>query len=275
MQRLAADAGITASAEAIEGVQKLYDPDSSEPFTLAHVNAVCHLLADSGDFSLANLERIIAGHKETLHEVIKQYDVMGFFEDIPLDEKARALMPRMMKVISPEGRKNLAQCLEAHFGELFPAMNLPGAKAMASDNTPESAAAAGSGARSDADALLEVIRSAPGRIVAVVGARSSGKSKFIREQIMPALQDAGPAILADCASGLTEYAIRELGRPGTVVLDSFDVFSSRLNRGARRVLRPLDPARKASLVLVTDGTCVGDLFELRRWTRPFWTISLS
>ena len=136
---------------------------------------------------------------------------------------------------------------------------------MASDNTPESAAAAGADARSDADALLEVIRNAPGRIVAVVGARSSGKSKFIREQIMPALQDAGPAILADCASGLTEDAIRELGRPGTVVLDSFERFlkspEPRRKAGLEAIL---DPARKASLVLVTDGTCVGDLFELRR-----------
>jgi len=93
---------------------------ANEPFTLAHVTAVCHLLCDSGRLDVASLQRILAEHENALNRIINQYDVIGFVEDIPFDERARVLLPRMMKVISEEGRQNLAECLNSHFVELFP-----------------------------------------------------------------------------------------------------------------------------------------------------------
>jgi NAD-dependent SIR2 family protein deacetylase len=93
---------------------------ATEPFTLAHVTAVCHLLCDSGRLDVTSVQRILAEHENTLNRIINQYDVIGFVEDIPYDERARVLLPRIMKVISEEGRQNLAECLTSHFVELFP-----------------------------------------------------------------------------------------------------------------------------------------------------------
>lgn len=123
IQHLAAPSGLAFDTESVKQLLDRYDSsDLAEPFTLAHVNAVCHLLYDSGDMSPAGLKRTLEDHGETLNRIINQYDVIGFFEDIPLDEKARALLPRMMKVISKEGRKNMAECLASHFCDLFPTL---------------------------------------------------------------------------------------------------------------------------------------------------------
>jgi len=121
IQNLAQSAGLPLDPDSTKQLLDRYDnSDLAEPFTLAHVNAVCHLLYDSGDMSPAGLKRTLDDHGETLNRIINQYDVIGFFEDIPLDEKARALLPRMMKVISKEGQKNMAECLASHFCDLFP-----------------------------------------------------------------------------------------------------------------------------------------------------------
>ncbi len=128
INKLTAQAGITFEQAVIEQLQMgCGKSDPREPFTLAHVTAICHLLCDSGDLSIASLGRILEDHGDTLNRIINQYDVMGFIEDIPFDAAARALLPRMLKVISKEARRSfggspalVAECLTSHFGELFP-----------------------------------------------------------------------------------------------------------------------------------------------------------
>jgi len=128
INKLTAQAGITLEQAIVEKLQLCCGKsDPREPFTLAHVTAICHLLCDSGDLSIASLERILEDHGDTLNRIINQYDVMGFIEDIPFDAAARALLPRMLKVISKEARRSsggspalVVECLTSHFGELFP-----------------------------------------------------------------------------------------------------------------------------------------------------------
>jgi hypothetical protein len=122
IRKLAERAGIGFDPEIIQQLQDLCDKSEEEkPFTLAHVNAVCHLLCDKGKLDPPALRGILAAHLDTLNRIINEYDVIGFVEDIPFDEAARALLPRMLKV-SKEGRQNLAECLKSHFGELFPTL---------------------------------------------------------------------------------------------------------------------------------------------------------
>jgi len=121
IHKLAEQAGIGLDPEIIQQFQDRCG-DPKEVFTLAHVSAVCHLLCDAGKLDTLTLKRILEDHQDTLNRMINQYDVIGFIEDIPFDAAARALLPRMLKVVSKEGRQNLAECLTSHFGELFPTL---------------------------------------------------------------------------------------------------------------------------------------------------------
>jgi len=106
----------------VERLQKEHDEAKEGPFTLAHVSAVCHLLCDEGKLDVPTLDRVLAENRESLNRMINEYDIIGFIEDIPFDAEARALLARMIKVVSKEGRQNLAECLTTHFAELFPAL---------------------------------------------------------------------------------------------------------------------------------------------------------
>jgi len=121
IEQLTQKAGISFDPEIIRELKKeSAGRKKNNPFTLAHVNAVCHLMCDSGDLSGSGLKDVLTRYGETLDRIINRYDVIGFVEDIPFDEAARALFPRMLKVISKEGYRNFAECLCDHFGELFP-----------------------------------------------------------------------------------------------------------------------------------------------------------
>jgi len=123
IRKLAQQASIGFDPEIIHQLQDRCDnSDPKEPFTLAHVNAICNLMCDSGSLDSPTLQRTLADNLDTLNRLINQYDIIGFVEDIPFNEAARALLPRMMKVISKEGRQNLAECLSGHFKELFPTL---------------------------------------------------------------------------------------------------------------------------------------------------------
>jgi hypothetical protein len=120
---LCAMQGVNASLDSaiVERFFELETKGSTDnPFTLAHISAVCHLMCDGGKLDLPTLELVLAEHRDSLDRLINQDDVSGFIEDIPFNEEARALLARMIKV-SKEGRRNLAECLKKHFTELFPA----------------------------------------------------------------------------------------------------------------------------------------------------------
>jgi hypothetical protein len=123
VDKLAKKAGISIEPETTNRLKdKFSKRKQGDPFTLAHVNAVCHLMCESGDLSLSALEDILERYQEILNRIINQNDVIDFIEDIPFDEAARVLFLRMLKVISREGFQNFAECLFDHFKELFPGL---------------------------------------------------------------------------------------------------------------------------------------------------------
>jgi hypothetical protein len=124
IRRLADKAGISFEPGIIQQLQDLCDKsETKEPFTLAHVNAICHLLCDSGNLDLPALNNNLAKYRDTLNSIIN-LDVIGFVEDIPFDEAARALFTRMLKVVSKQRFQSFAECMCNHFGELFPNVGL-------------------------------------------------------------------------------------------------------------------------------------------------------
>jgi len=121
IKSIACREGIEFENSVVERLRNLYENSpEDERFTLAHVNAACHLLCDSGGRTLADLDAILSEHGEALNRLINRHDVMGFVEDVPDESGARSLLPRMMKLVFVEGRRDVAECLSRHFEELFP-----------------------------------------------------------------------------------------------------------------------------------------------------------
>jgi tetratricopeptide (TPR) repeat protein len=118
----------------------------------------------------------------------------------------------------------------------------------------------------EAQAVVELVLNSPARVVVILGPRNSGKSEFIRCQVVPRLESYGPVLLFDCLSGLTEEICEALTRPATVViLDSFDRFLCSSGEGRDAALRSLfTEHRHATLVLITDCQSLPEIFSLRQ-----------
>jgi hypothetical protein len=120
IKAIAAQEHIEFEDAAVKKLRELYETTSEESrFTLAHVNAVCHLLCESGGRTLADLQPILDTHSGVLNRLINHFDVMGFMEDVPDQMAARSLLPRMMKLVFLEGRQDVAECLSCQLEELL------------------------------------------------------------------------------------------------------------------------------------------------------------
>ena len=118
--RLAQDAGIQFQADVIEALVRRYDeaPDGSREFTLAHVQAVCNILAGSSLVDMEHYEKVISSDEDALHVVLNVNDIVSWVEDIE-DEVRRNMFRKVMKVVPVESKKLLAAYLRAHFSDLL------------------------------------------------------------------------------------------------------------------------------------------------------------
>lgn len=123
---LARRAGIEFEPGVIQAIMKRYDETAGEdqPFTLAHVQAVCNILAGSTHVDMASYERVMQDDGEALDIALNAFDIVSFVEDIP-DEKGRNLFRKVMKVIPVEGKKKLARYLNENFSDLFTPPEFP------------------------------------------------------------------------------------------------------------------------------------------------------
>lgn len=118
--RMARRAEIRFEPAVIQAIMQRYreSMDSERPFTLAHVQAVCNILADSKHVDLASYERAVENNSEALDMALNVCDFVSYVEDIP-DETSRSLFRKVMKVIPVESKKILAKRLKENFADLF------------------------------------------------------------------------------------------------------------------------------------------------------------
>jgi hypothetical protein len=93
-------------------------PRSDEKFTLAHVQAVCHILAATQTLDYDSYRRAFESNVNALHQAINVCDIIGFVEDLswPNDVWLR----NMIQVTLRESKERIAEFIKQHYDELVP-----------------------------------------------------------------------------------------------------------------------------------------------------------
>jgi hypothetical protein len=117
---LSRKAGIVFEREAVDAIVRRYDASQGtrRPFTLTHVQALCHLLCTSSRIDVAAVERVERDELASLDLVLNEYDLFGLMEDVPF-ESQQSVLRQVTKFISDPGRQKLADCLQHKFSEIF------------------------------------------------------------------------------------------------------------------------------------------------------------
>lgn len=118
IEGLAQEAGIAFDADVVREITRRYKEYSkaSPPFSLAHVQAVCNILARSPRRDVASYNQVIQENLDALDLALKIYEIMSFVEDIP-DE----LRPSLFRTVTnqvPESQAVL-NALAANAKRLF------------------------------------------------------------------------------------------------------------------------------------------------------------
>ncbi|MGD0201323.1 MAG: SIR2 family protein [Bryobacteraceae bacterium] len=122
ISRLARKAGIQFDPQVIRAIMRRYDDTqrSARPFTLAHIQAVCNILASAAQINLARYEEVLLTEGQALDVALNVCDIISFVEDIP-DELGRNFFRKIIKIVPVESKMMLANWLKDNFAELFPA----------------------------------------------------------------------------------------------------------------------------------------------------------
>jgi hypothetical protein len=117
---LAKRAGIQFAPGIIEDMAKLYEESKSKDlqsrFTLAHVQAVCHLLARTPVIDLNTYQAF--ENMEVLHKAINVCNIISFVEDFSWPNSV--WLRNMIKVPMKESKDKIAQYIMENYDELVP-----------------------------------------------------------------------------------------------------------------------------------------------------------
>lgn len=108
VRKLAHRVDMTLDDRVIVDLAARYRDQNGESFTLAHVQAICYLMARHGRADWDTYEATLMNEREPLDRVINHGDVMGFVEDLP-ERHQRILLRNLMKLISRDSRLRLAE----------------------------------------------------------------------------------------------------------------------------------------------------------------------
>jgi hypothetical protein len=113
---LAARAGVEVAPEIVEKIQDEYvrGLDSEQRFSLALVQAICHVLCEQGPADLELYRRLIRDERAALELAINRYDIINFIEDVPnVDE--RCLLRDIIRLVShPECNQKIVNYVRQH-----------------------------------------------------------------------------------------------------------------------------------------------------------------
>jgi hypothetical protein len=93
--------------------------DTDKPFTLAHIQAACHLLCRSQSQDWEAYRKLEANNDLTsLDDAINQYDFVAFIEDFPTSQE-RLLLLEIMKRVSSQSKWKIAEFLKENCAHLY------------------------------------------------------------------------------------------------------------------------------------------------------------
>lgn len=108
MSGLATRGHMSFEDDVLPDLQERYQKalESQTPrFTLAHVQSICHLMANTGALDRPAYNQVLRDHLEGLDLAINTYNIVSFVEDFPVQE--RVLLRKLMQIISNESKKAL------------------------------------------------------------------------------------------------------------------------------------------------------------------------
>ena len=122
VQSLATAAGIEFDARIIEDIATRFEQSQTEAperrFTLAHVHAICHVLAGTRHVGYDSYRGAFDQSLDALHQAINVVEFMSFAED--RDYPISAWFRNMLKVPLRESKEKIAEFIKAHYEELEP-----------------------------------------------------------------------------------------------------------------------------------------------------------
>lgn len=120
---LAQQVGLEFDPEIIEELTQRYEtthraPSRDRRFTLAHVQAVCHILAGTPKVHYATFKRAFEKNLEALNQAINVCEIISFVEDFAWPDSA--WLRNMIKVPLKESREQIARFIKENHRELLP-----------------------------------------------------------------------------------------------------------------------------------------------------------
>lgn len=109
-------------AEHYEIAHKVESPDRQ--FTLAHVQAVCHILAGTPKLDYDTYKRAFQKNLEALNQAINVCHIISFVEDFSWPDSA--WLRNIIKVPLQESKDQIARFITLHYRELVPESSAPG-----------------------------------------------------------------------------------------------------------------------------------------------------
>ena len=113
---LAERGGITLAPEIVEKIKDEYvrGLESEQRFTLALVQAICHVLCEQGPGDVDLYRRLLRDGRAALELAINTYDIINFIEDVPNVEE-RGLLRDIIRLVShPECNQKIVTYVRDH-----------------------------------------------------------------------------------------------------------------------------------------------------------------
>lgn len=125
---LAQQAGLEFDPKIIQELAQRYEPahraGSQDPFTLAHVQAVCHILAGMPKMDYHTFKRVFENNLQALNQAINANKIISFVENFPWPDSA--WLRNIIKVPLKESKDQIAKFIREHYEELLPGTSAPG-----------------------------------------------------------------------------------------------------------------------------------------------------
>src|ERR1035441_3747305 len=121
IRRLAERAGFEVAPQIVAEIQEEYARglESEQQFSLAHLQAICHVLCEQGAADVDLYRRLMRDDWATLELAINRYDIINFIEDVPNFEE-RCLFRDMIRLVShPECNQKIVNYVRKHVSGMW------------------------------------------------------------------------------------------------------------------------------------------------------------
>ncbi len=122
IQTLGTSSGYTFDQRILDDMLQRYDQTKTsapdQRFTLAHIQAVCHILAATRTVDYETYRHAFDNNLKALHQAINVCDIISFVEDFSWSDAV--WFRNMIKVPLRESKERIADFIKVHYEELVP-----------------------------------------------------------------------------------------------------------------------------------------------------------